>query len=403
MDKINLEALHYYLSYKYVPTPLSMFKGRYRKPILDVSGIKFAPPIELSEEDIVDKLDEILRKEMAKRMGGNVGFFLSGGLDSSVPVAISAEMSSKPIQTFTLAYREDDETDGKRSDREYARIISKLFGTKHHEFYISFDDCVKENANIIKCIGEPFSCYVSEYFLSRCAKKYIDIALTGDWADELFGSYRTHRLAYQNHNVDTCELRYSMALFNDEEKQELYSKDIRQKMQGYSTLEHIKQSSGKLSAEDSLNRMLESEIKTFFVDSTFESIVKLSKLHSLEVVGVYSFPEFASFAARIPGGLKIKEGETKYILKQLALRYLPREIIYRPKEGFTIPTLNLVRSQRGYVNDILSPDNLKIHNLFDIEYVQNLVDDFYKAETEIKSYRIWNLVCFQVWYNLFIK
>lgn len=401
MTKINLEALHYYLSYKHVPTPLSIISGKSRQSLLNLA-LSFSPIHSLSEDKIVDRMDEILRSEIKSKLNAGIGVFCSGGIDSGIVTAIVAELSKKPVKTFSLLYAEQDETEGKRTDREYARWLSEIYKTEHHEETIKFADFVAEMPNIIRCIGEPFSGYVSVYFISRFAKQYVNSVFTGDWADELFGSYKIHRLAYENPLAELWQLVYSVSVFNDEEKQQLYSSKIRQIAIRYSTAGHLKKYFQDLTAKDSLNRMLESGFRSSFPDHVFMSVYRLSKAHSLEIITPYSAPEFVDFAAKINGQLKMKDGETKYILKQLALGYLPKEIVYRKKEGFVTPTLPLVRNLKNYVRSVLCPHNLKIHGLFDIDYVQWLMDDFYSGGTEKQSYKIWNLVCFQVWYGLYM-
>ena len=399
MNKINLEALHYYLGYRHVPSPLSIFSGVYKQPLVDLSNLRFSPVHSLSEQETIDNMDEIITRAVKERLSGRVGLFLSGGIDSGIVTAIAARNSPKPIKTFALTYEVESETEGKRTDREYARWLSEIYKTEHHEATISFDDFPEELPNIIRCLGEPFSGYVSVYFISRFARQYVDAALTGDWADELFGSYKAHRLAYQNPLEEPWRLKYSTLVFNDEEKRALYSRETRQKTKKYTTLEHLRKYFNDLTAEDSLNRMLESEFRSFLPDHVFMSIDKLSRVHSLEIRSPYSEPEFVDFAAKIPAQLKMKGGETKYILKQLALRYLPQEIVYRQKEGFVTPTLPLVRRLEDYVRNTLSPRNLKKHGLFDTDYVQFLVDDFYGNGKEEQAYKLWSLVCFQVWHE----
>jgi len=381
-----------------------MLDGKSRKPSLDVSGIKFSPMVELSEDEIVNRMDDMLRAGIRKVLdaNGNVGFLTSGGIDSGVVTAIGAELSGKPIRTFCLVYADDLGSEGKRTDREYAKMVSEIYKTKHHELQLSIDEFPKELPAIIKYFGEPFSGYVSEYFVAKMVKPYVDTVLTGDWADELFGSYRTHRLATQYPEANTWDLRYSHVVFDDEEKQWLYNAWICGLTNRYSTLKHLENYSKNLSATDSFNRMLESEFRSLFVDQTYLSIDVLSKAQGLRVIGGYAFPNFVDFVTKISKDWKMKDGETKYILKKLALRYLPKEIVYRSKEGFITPTLQLVLGLEGYVRDALIIDNLLKHNLFNIDYILELIDEFYKKPTDGQSYKIWNLVCFQVWYNLYI-
>ena len=403
MPAINLEALHYYLSYRHIPSPLTIFKGIYTKSPIDLSNLKFSPVCSLPEEKIVDKLDKLLREAIKKRLSGSVGFLTSGGIDSGIVTAIASQLSNNPIKTFSLTYDEESETKGKRLDREYAHWISEIYKTNHHEEIISFNHISEKLPNILKCIGQPFSGYVSNYFISRFVKRYVDIVLTGDWGDELFGSYKAHRLAYQNPSVKPWRIRYSLLVFNDEEKKELYSKQTYKVVCKYSTLQHLKKYFCKLTAEDSLNKMLESEFRSFFPDHALMAIEKLSKAYSLKVKSPYSDPKFLEFATKIPGRLKMKNGTPKYLLKQLALRYLPKEIVYRKKEGFVTPTFPLVKKLEEYIKKILTPEKLNKHEFFNIDYVQELLENFYRNGDESQAYKIWNLVSFQVWYELYMK
>ena len=404
---INLEALHYYLSYRHVPTPLSAIDGVRREPLLTFPNLRFSPPHELSEDEIVDRMDEMVQgyvKKVLDEQGDNVGFFLSGGLDSGIVTAVAATLtdSFRPLRTFCLTYGGNDETAGKKTDREYARWIAELYGTRHRERAIYFEDFPAVLPNILRYIGEPFSGYVSVWFLSRFVKSWgIDVAFSGDWADELFGSYKVHRLAYQTPHQHPWELRYSDSVFGDREKQSLYSKDVRQVMKKYSTMHHLeKYFTNGLTADDSLNRMLEMELKYIFPDNVYMSVLKMSQYHGLEIRTPYSSPEFVEFAAKIPGSLKMKDGVTKYPLKQLALRYLPEEIVNRKKEGFVTPTMPLVLELEKFVRDTLALARLGEHGLLDIDYVWQLIEEFYNAPTEQQAYKLWSLVCFQVWYDL---
>lgn len=376
-----------------------MLQGVYKRPPIDLSHLTFSPSLTLSEEEIVDEMERLLRRAVGKRLSDNVACLTSGGVDSGIVTAMAAQLSDKPIKTFTLTYRGENETEGKRTDREYARWLSEICGTEHHEEMIGFDDFPVELPHILQQIGEPFSGYVSVHFISRFAKRFVATVMSGDWPDELFGSYKAHRMAFQNPLEEPWRIRYSLLVFNNEEKKELYSGSTYEEARNYSTLDWLKRYFRDLTAEDSLNRMLEDELRSFFPDHTYMSLDRLSRAHSLNIDSPYSDPEFVQLAARIPGHLKMKNGETKYILKKLAVRLLPKEIVYRKKDGFVAPTLPLVETLEEYVRMTLAPVSLMKHGLFNADYVQSLVDEFYRNGIEDRAYKIWTLVCFQVWYE----
>jgi asparagine synthase (glutamine-hydrolysing) len=382
-----------------------MWRGRKRSPLIELSWLKWKPVHEMTEEMIVERLDQLLKmavKKMISETSGPFGFSVSGGIDSGIILAVASKLTNKPLHTFHLSYISQDETEGTRRDREYARWISQLYKTKHTEFVIRFEDIWNELPLIMRRIEEPFSGYVSVWFISRfLMERGVLNIFTGDWADELFGSYKAHRLAYQYPNEPLWKLRYMTTVFKDHEKEELYSKEVYEQTKGYDTLKHLRGYFEGLTAEDPLNRMLESEFRSWFPDHTYMSMHKLSTAWHVKIRSPWGDPEVANFVAKIPGKIKMKDGETKYVEKKLAERYLPDDIVYREKQGFTTPTCPLVLSLEDEIRSSLSSENLKKHGLFSIECVQKLLDSFYSKPIEDLAYKIWNLASFQVWFEAF--
>lgn len=449
--KLNLEALHYFLSYKHVPHPLTIFQGikmlppgsalfyepgrplritRYWEP-------DFSPmdgPDDITEEELADMIISELREAVRKRLISDVpiGFFLSGGVDSSLSTALAAEISSGPIMTFTLVYGPNDQSEGKRLDLEYARQISDMYGTEHYEEVVGSVNFQDEYPRIISHFDEPFSGVISTYFLARLIGSHVKVALSGDGADELFGSYLSHRIAqpiqnyvdfmrtgnpeYEDYplfegNLDFLrrmaepedwKWRYKLLVFTDEEKRELYSPAMAEAASSYDTQSHLKSYFQGLTARDATNRILEAEFKSIFPDQVLAFVDRLSMAHSLEVRTAYLDPDFIRLAASIPGRLKIKDHEVKYILKRAALKYLPREIAFRKKEGFVMPINDwLLRSLGEYVREVLSPVELTRHGLFDAGPVQALVDRFYAGDRSLAN-KVFSLLAFQVWYDIYM-
>ena len=418
--KINFEALHYYLSYKHVPCPLTIFEKIYSLPPASVlyyqdSWCKinkywhpdFTPSVEATEEQISEKLIEILKGSVKRRMISDVpiGFFLSGGLDSSLEVALASQLTDKKLLTFTLAYK--DESEGKKKDRQNARLIAAMFGTEHYEDVIDYPDLPSEFENIISCFDEPFAGVISTYFLARYIHKYVKVAITGDGADELFGSYLSHRLAYplslENGNKE-WEWRYKMGVFTDAEKSLLYSPETEGITRHYSTIHHLKHYFDSLTATDPVNRILEAEFNSIFPDQLLAFADRLSMAHSVELRTAYLDTESVEFVASLPGYLKVNNGETKYILKKAALNYIPADIVNRKKEGFIMPVTEWFYGKlKDYVKSELSPESLNRHGLFHSFYVNELMDGFYNKPY---NYRVGNkllsLVAFQVWYDKYM-
>lgn len=449
--RLNHNALHQFLSFKHVPHPLTIFEGiamlppahmlTYRagqEPIVsrywELSFAASDASTGMTEEEVTDRLLVLLKQGVERRLLSDVpiGFFLSGGIDSSLSTVLAAELSSSQIKSFTLTYSRESTTEGKEEDRRWARWVADRYGTEHHEETIQVSSFPENLRRILSCFDEPYAGVVSTYFLAQLMSQHVKVSISGDGADELFGSYLSHRLAiplanYQHYlktgqsalirPFDTqldflsrmaepqdWQWRYKLLVFSDAEKQALYAPDIASKMGGWSTLERLRQDFSALSARDPLNRMLEAEFQTIFPDQVLAFVDRLSMAHSLEVRTAFLDTDFVSFVAGLPGSLKIKDGETKYLLKKLALRYFPSEMVYRKKEGFLMPiTQWFLRDLEPYVRETLSPQRLGKHGLFREAYVQGLVDTLYRAQPDhLAVNKVYSLVVFQEWYDLYM-
>ena len=440
--RINLEALHHYLSFKHVPCPLSIFEGVYMLPpahVLEYQldeepkirrywDVDFSPQSETAnapEEELVERLLALLRQGIERRLMSDVpiGFFLSGGIDSTLSTVLAAEISSTPVKTFTLTYSGDSTTEGKEQDTRWARWAAAKYGTEHHEERVEFSNFPENLRRIIQCFDEPFSGTVSTYFLASLIAKHVKVAVSGDGADELFGSYLSHRLAQPLAQLDqyrgTDQFDYLSRLYEDEdwkwraklfvlsddEKMDLYTSEIAEKMRCFSSRWQLQQYFSNLTATDPLNRVLEAEFRTIFPDQVLAFVDRLSMAHSLEVRTAYLDTDFVTFIAGLRGNLKIKNGETKYLLKQAALRYFPEEMVYRKKEGFLMPVTEWLSGDlEAYVRDTLSDERLRRHGIFNSTHVRRLIDDLYSGNHDYRHVnKVFALLVWQEWYNLYME
>jgi asparagine synthase (glutamine-hydrolysing) len=451
--RINLEALHHYLSFKHVPHPLSIFEGVSILPpahlLIYRSGaepeirryweLDFSEAEEtatLPEEKLVDRLLTLLRKGVERRLVADVpiGFFLSGGIDSSLSTALAAELSAKPVKTFTLTYGGKSTTPGKEQDRRWARWVAEKYQTEHHEEAIEFANFPENIRRILTCFDEPFSGVVSTYFLAQTISRHVKVALTGDGADELFGSYLSHRLAFPLANQrefqrtgsadlirpferepeylarlaesDDWDWRYKLMVMTDEEKAALYSPDLALRMSAFSTHSRLRQDYASLTARDPLNRVLEAEFRTLFPDQVLTFADRLSMAHSLETRSPFLDTALVEMVAALPGHFKIRKGETKYLLKKAALRFFPQEMVLRPKEGFQMPVTEWVLGElEDYVRETLSPARLKRHGLFNVDEVERWIAALYQDRSRThysQVNKVMALIIFQEWYELYI-
>lgn len=448
--EMNLEAVHHFLSYKNVPAPLSIFEGiKLLSPghrLLWKNGqirtldrywrLDWTPfEGELDERELAEEFIRLMKIGVRRRLVSDVpiGFFLSGGIDSSLSTALAAEVAPGRIKSFTLTYSQESSTPGKELDLRCAREIAKRYDTDHHEELMNFSDFQRELPAILSHFDEPFSGVVSTYFLARLISKHVKVAISGDGSDELFGSYLTHRLARPI--AEFCQARaegrdpgdlghfadgqprefleriartedykwkHSLAVFNDEDKNALYSSASRDAFAPYSTLEHLKGIFSDLTAQDPTNRILEAEFLTQLPDQVLAFTDRLSMAHSLEIRTAFLDTQVMEFVARVPERFKIRDRDVKVMLKTAARPFLPASAIDRPKEGFVLPVNQWLQGWLfDYAKEALSPAELARHDLFDQREVQRLLVDFQDGNAGYAN-KILSLLSFQIWYDIYM-
>ena len=385
-------------------------------------------PGDTSEEELTARIDGLLRDSVRLRLQSEVGFgaYLSGGVDSSTIVAIMSELSSAPVQTFTLRFADDPPH---KRDPEFARLVAARYATDHHECVMEAGDLAKELPAVIRHLDQPFAGVISSYWLSRFMKRYVTVALSGDGADDIFASYGHHRLVGPVESwrrtmaggapPDAAELgffadrpefvqalarepvwrwRLTYAAFTDGEKDALWSAAGREWLGPYSTsglLRDIYQEADP--SADELNRMLYLDIRTLLPGEILYFNDMLSMAHSLEVRAPFLDWRLVELAASIPGALKIRGRTLKYILGKVAARYVPSAILDRPKEGFVLPANTWLRAALSpLLDDVLADGRLAEHGLYDPAYVRQLRARF-AAGDDALTFKLWTLVVFQLW------
>ncbi len=450
--EVNTEAIFHYFSFKNIPSPLTAFQGIFcllPGEVLDYSRgniskrkwwkVTFKENEGLNEAQTKDTIISLLEDSVRIRTECDVSFgaYLSGGLDSSLIVSIMAQISDQPIKTFSLGYT--DNLKNKETDLYFARKVSRQFQTDHHEYIISSKELVDDIESVIAAFDQPFAGTISTFFLSKLIAKHVKVALSGDGADELFGSYLSHRLAQPMHhlkqlqkkkkglflsneelqllepfdleylnNLDAGSLkhgtnwRYSLYVFSDEDKERLFSSKFKSILGGQvSTRLLLENYLKSIGTSDPLNRILELEWNTHFPDQVLAFVDSLSMAHSLETRSPFLDYRLVEFAATIPGNMKIKNGIVKDILKQAAKSRLHTSIIQRQKEGFVLPIFVWMLDQlKLYILEILSEKRLKRHGLLSVGYVNHIVKSFYEGDRDLAA-KIWTLAMFQVWWETY--
>jgi asparagine synthase (glutamine-hydrolysing) len=438
----DFTAIHHYLSLKNVPAPLSAFRDveQLRSGELAVcSGgeierrcwwsVEFDQCADLDESEAADQIRALLEDSVRLQMRSDVPFgaYLSGGVDSSSVVALLAKLGAGEIKTFTLVY--DDNLPNKEEDRHFARAVAERYGTEHHEHRVTFADLPEKLDHVVRSFDEPFSGVISTYFITQSISRHVKVALSGDGADEMFGSYLAHRIAAplaayaagRNNPAalapfekdvarlaalaargDEAARRAGLFLLDDAQKNELYSPRMREAVGGSPTEELIRGALRDCRSRDPLNRALFLDLETLLPDQVLAFVDRLSMAHSVEVRPPFLDHRLVQFVADLPGSVKIKAGRVKHILKEAVRDLLPAELLARPKEGFIMPINEwLIGSLKGYVEARLAPDRLARHGLFRADAIRQMLNAHYSGAAS-RGNQIWNLLMLQLWWEAYV-
>jgi asparagine synthase (glutamine-hydrolysing) len=445
------EALYHYFTFKNIPAPLTAFDGIcsllpgemliWRNGTTEKKiwwKIRFSEDYTIDETSAKEKIFSLLEDSTRLRMICDVPFgaYLSGGVDSSSIVALMTRFTDKPVKTFSLGY--EDELKNKEADLYYARKVSGAYKTEHYEYIMSYKELEDEIGNVIGAFDQPFSGTISTYFLTRLISKHVKVALSGDGADELFGSYLSHRVAepiqhfkrmkaegkteaevkaeaekglfapcdlkflkdlYDKSGGNEAKWRYALYFFNDMEKRTFLSEKFIQRLNGGDTMSLVRKSFENLTAKDPLNRVLEMEWNTQFPDQVLAFVDFLSMAHSVEIRSPFLDYRLVEFAATIPGNMKIKNGNVKDILKKTVEPLLPEGITKRPKEGFVLPVFDwMLDSLKDYSIDTLSEERLNRHGLLNTKEVKGIMKNYHSGDRSYAG-KVWNLMMFQIWWE----
>jgi asparagine synthase (glutamine-hydrolysing) len=438
----DFTAIHHYLSLKNVPAPLSAFRdiGQLRSGELAVCAdgsierrrwwnVEFDQCADLDESEASDQIRALLEDSVRLQMRSDVPFgaYLSGGIDSSSVVALLAKLGASKVKTFTLVY--DDNFPNKEEDRHFARVVAQRYGTEHHEHWVTFADLPEKIDHVVRSFDEPFSGVISTYFITQSISRHVKVALSGDGADEMFGSYLAHRLAgplaayaagcndpaalvpFENDvprlaalvaRGDEAARRAGLFLLDDAEKYALYSPRMLEAVGASATEALIRGVLQQCRSSDALNRALFLDLETLLPDQVLAFVDRLSMAHSVEVRPPFLDHRLVQFVADLPGNIKIRGGRVKHILKEAVSDLLPAELLARPKEGFIMPVNEwLIGNLKDYVQATLAPKRLARHGLFRADAIRRMLDAHYSG-TVNRGSQIWNLLMLQLWWEEYV-
>ena len=445
--EIEPDALRAYLAYGYVPSPLSMLRGvsklppahwlRYRDGTVETRlywrpslGPKHVMDDTEAEEALVERLD----RAVASRLVSDVPFgaFLSGGLDSSVVVALMARHLSTPVQTFTIGFRE-----AAYSELEDARVVARHLGTEHRELIVD-PDAVSLLQTLVWHFDEPFadSSAVPTFLVSQLARQHVKMVLTGDGGDELFAGYdrylrllRLERLG-RLRKPTAFGLGLAGALLPNPHGRRLQLVGERLRLpfaerylsgvaltrpsvaRGLSHMaggdDHYRlpfrdHPNAYLGAGNStLDRAVAIDLQSYLPDDILVKVDRMSMAASLESRSPFLAPELAQFALQLPVHLRVRGGVGKYLLRRVASRWLPPAVMTKPKQGFAIPLAEWLRGPLAEMaGDTFASRSFQQRGLVDPDIASRLLQQHASGRAD-HAETLWQLLCLELWAQRFL-
>jgi asparagine synthase (glutamine-hydrolysing) len=460
--ELDRDSLAAYLRYGYVPAPRSIYRNLRQLPpghmvvidaagrvsesrywdLQDIAAAGVADPLDLSDAEAADRLDTLLRDAVRRRMLADVplGAFLSGGIDSSLVVALMQAQSERPVKTYSIGFHE-----ARYNEAEHARRVAAHLGTEHHELYVEPGHALEVIPDIPEWYDEPFadSSQIPTFLVSELTRKHVTVALSGDGGDELFAGYNRYARAREllGHVQGLPDgLRRGLAaglravptdwyaglgrlltagrrgrLLGDRAERMARLLDPATELKLYRDLvaqwpdpaalvpgstepeSPLWQVATHAALADPTDRMQLVDMLTYLPDDILTKVDRASMAVSLEVRVPILDHRVLDLAWRLPQRFKVRDGETKWLLRQVLYRYVPRALIERPKMGFGVPVDEWLRGPlRAWAEDLLSEHALAEDGLLDPKPIRALWAEHLTGGVDWQ-YRLWVILMFQAW------
>ncbi|MGB0111216.1 MAG: asparagine synthase (glutamine-hydrolyzing), partial [Terriglobales bacterium] len=392
-----------------------------------------------SEEECLDELERRLADAVRIRLISEVplGALLSGGVDSSIVVALMARASSSPVKTFSIGFENED-----FSELQYARIVAKRFGTDHHEMVVK-PNLWETLQKLTGMMEEPFgdSSMVPTYHVSAMARKHVTVALAGDGGDELFAGYdryvvnlkrryfdhiprwvgqqyRSHVYQHLPVSLRGRKLSWNLSLQSRDRyldgvsflpgchrERALFSQDFQEFASRLpDPFQPFREYYDHGPAKDPLSRLLYLDTKTYMTADVLTKVDRMSMAASLEVRAPILDHEFVEWVTGLPAKWKYRNGTKKYILKKLAERVgIPRELLDRRKQGFALPLVHWMRQDmKEELHEILLDPRSLQRGYFNPDAVRAIVEEHVSGKRD-RAGVLWQMLVFELWHRNFLE
>jgi asparagine synthase (glutamine-hydrolysing) len=453
--EVDFEAIDSYLSFLCVPAPQTAFKQirklepahwlRWKDGQIETKRYwqpDFSKKIKISETEAEEETLRILRESTRLRMISEVplGAFLSGGVDSSIVVALMAEMSENPIKTFSIGFEEQD-----FSELKYAKRVAEHVGAEYHEFIVK-PDAMEVLPTLIDHYGEPYadSSAIPTFYVSKETRQFVTVALNGDGGDESFAGYERYtamRIAETYHRlpkilrkaliekpislVPTSEIQRSrvrdvkrflqaaslsrteryfrwMSTFNRDAKREIYTEEFSREISNNNPSHFLENWFAKANGSGILDTTLLTDQMTYLPNDLLVKVDIASMANSLEARSPFLDHKLMEFAASLPEKIKARRFETKSFLKKIAARLVPPEVVYRRKMGFGVPIGKWLRTDmKDFARATLLSEKSLTRGIVKREMIEKYVREHTDAQRDHAS-QLWTLLMLELWFQRFI-
>lgn len=453
--EIDPAAIDSYFSYVCVPAPRTAYRQirklepahwlRWKDGEIETKRYwlpDFSKKIKITEEEAIEETTRILQEATTLRMISEVplGAFLSGGVDSSVVVALMAQESSRPVKTFSIGFEEQD-----FSELKYAKKVAQAVGAEYHEFVIK-PNALEVLPTLVEHYGEPFadSSAIATYYVAKETRKFVTVALNGDGGDESFAGYERHAAMkfaeFYNHlpkllraalietpinliqtpgfkksrlrdakrflqaaNLSKSERYFRwMSAFDPDSKVNLYTREFAETVTHENPLFVLEQWFTKANGTGILDTTLLTDQMTYLPNDLLVKVDIASMAVSLEARSPFLDHKVIEFAASLPENLRMRRFSTKSLLKKVAARLVPPEVVYRRKMGFGVPIGSWFRGEmKGFVRDILLSEKSLRRGVVKPEILEKYVNEHLDGKRD-HAHQIWALLMLELWFEMFI-
>ncbi len=443
-------AVEEYFAYGYVPEPRTIYAGALKMPpghrlliergkpvgqpreYWDVPFQPLAPMrLEAAEDELIARLREAVKIRMVAEVP--LGAFLSGGVDSSAVVAMMAGLSDQPVKTCSIAF-----DDPRYDESDYARAVAERYRTDHHVNTVAAEDfsLVDQLAHLY---DEPYadSSAMPTYRVCQLARRDVTVALSGDGGDENFAGYRRYRWHGYEENMrrllpyrvrkplfgllgrvypkadwaprvlrakttfqamarDTVEgYFHGVSVMGDDLRARVFSPAFRRHLHGYRAVEVMRRHHARNPARDTIAQVQYLDMKTYLVGDILTKVDRASMAHALEVRVPFLDHRLMEWVSGLPTDFKLRGGEGKFLLKRALEPYLPHDIMYRRKMGFSIPLAEWFRGPlRQRLATALGSQRMADTGLFDMAFLARMVDEHARGIRDYSA-SLWALLMFE--------